>query len=210
MAKYCRKCGEYRELSEFHKDRSKKDGLASCCNTCAKEYRALTKSQQQRRWNDYYTVNKEVLLSKRKERYQVSSEREKEYRQKTRPRAAERELNRRASDLIFCMSKRLRKRVREAVRNIGNGKISKSHKTEVLLGCSFAELAAYLGKPENTKMQIDHVCPLAQAKTVKEVEALCNYVNLRWIDATENIQKGARRTEEGEHLCRLLLGREWE
>ena len=37
--KVCSKCGEEKSISEFHKDKSTKDGLKSYCKSCAKEYK---------------------------------------------------------------------------------------------------------------------------------------------------------------------------
>lgn len=39
--KRCSKCGEAKGVDEFHKDRSKKDGLDHRCKSCVKEYKAL-------------------------------------------------------------------------------------------------------------------------------------------------------------------------
>ena len=48
--KKCTKCGEIKELSEFTKKKSRKDGLNSSCKTCS---RATTKSHYERN-KEYY------------------------------------------------------------------------------------------------------------------------------------------------------------
>lgn len=43
--KTCSKCKETKPMSEFYKDRSKKDGLRSWCKSCFKRYRKSEKSK---------------------------------------------------------------------------------------------------------------------------------------------------------------------
>ncbi len=42
------------------------------------------------------------------------------------------------------------------------------------------------------KWHIDHIVPLASAKTESEMAALCHYTNLQPLWASENRRKGAR------------------
>jgi 5-methylcytosine-specific restriction endonuclease McrA len=49
--KTCTKCNETKELTEFVKDKQKKDGLRSSCKTCAKPYRRA-----------HYEANREAIL----------------------------------------------------------------------------------------------------------------------------------------------------
>jgi hypothetical protein len=79
-----------------------------------------------------------------------------------------------------------------------------------LLGCTGADLLSLWGVesiPEG--YHIDHVVPLAQAKSIEEAEKLCHYRNLRLLPAEENLAKSDNRTPEGEALCLALLGRPW-
>ena len=41
--KYCNKCQETKQFSEFSKDRSKKDGYHNICKSCHNKY-----------WSEYY------------------------------------------------------------------------------------------------------------------------------------------------------------
>ena len=61
--KKCSKCGEEKELAEFSRDKSQKDGRYSKCKTCHKQY---------------YQANREKIL-----------EREKQYKQENREKIAE-------------------------------------------------------------------------------------------------------------------------
>ena len=40
--KKCTKCGEIKPHSEFHKDKSRKDGYATSCKSCRKKYHENT------------------------------------------------------------------------------------------------------------------------------------------------------------------------
>ena len=63
--KSCSKCKNIRDLSEFSKDRSSKDGLRSQCKSCQKLYRQSVSDKQR----DYRIKNKEAISSKWKEDY---------------------------------------------------------------------------------------------------------------------------------------------
>ena len=54
--KFCTKCGEEKNLSEFYKNRSKKNGYNSYCKLCSKKC-----------FEKYYEDNKEVILKQQKE-----------------------------------------------------------------------------------------------------------------------------------------------
>ncbi|MDD4242714.1 MAG: hypothetical protein PHG08_00240 [Bacilli bacterium] len=68
--KKCRKCGVERELTEFNKCKSNKDGLQSCCKICAKEY-YINNSEQIK---EYYKSNSEQVLENKKEYYKTNVE----------------------------------------------------------------------------------------------------------------------------------------
>lgn len=44
IEKRCSKCGGWKSESEYHKDRSRKDGLACCCKKCS--YKPVQKSRK--------------------------------------------------------------------------------------------------------------------------------------------------------------------
>lgn len=53
QTKYCSKCKTEKSVSEFNKNRSRKDGLQSSCRECKKKY-----------CKDHYNKNKEYYLEK--------------------------------------------------------------------------------------------------------------------------------------------------
>jgi hypothetical protein len=97
--KKCYKCREEKQLQEFAKDKSKKDGLNSACRVCSslmikeysennrdkikssrKIYNEKNKEKNKEYWESYYAINKETLLEKAKEWYQENKEEYTEYR----------------------------------------------------------------------------------------------------------------------------------
>jgi hypothetical protein len=53
MIKQCTKCKETKEVSEFHRDKSRKDGLRNICKVCVVSY-----------MGKYYIENKELVIRK--------------------------------------------------------------------------------------------------------------------------------------------------
>ena len=87
--KTCSKCKIEKELTEFNKNKTKKDGLHNLCKSCVKEYnkeyykenkdiiikqvreyRAKNKSKSKEIKKKYYKKNKEQISKKRKEWYE--------------------------------------------------------------------------------------------------------------------------------------------
>lgn len=69
-----------------------------------------------------------------------------------------------------------------------------------LLGCSVEFLKQHLEKQfkngmsweNHGKWHIDHIIPLASAKTQEKIEYLCHYTNLQPLWAKDNQSKGAK------------------
>lgn len=101
------------------------------------------------------------------------------------------------SDPIFATKYRLRCRISEVIRAKGYSKTSKTNK---MLGCDWSHLKVHLESKfadgmswENRNLwHIDHVIPLASAKSVEEVVKLCHYTNLQPLWAKDNLSKGAK------------------
>lgn len=66
--KICNKCGRELPISEFSKNKSKKDGLQSHCKECGKHY-----------YKQWYTENKEALAERKKQYYTENKEARKQY-----------------------------------------------------------------------------------------------------------------------------------
>ena len=101
------------------------------------------------------------------------------------------------SDPIYKISVLVRRRLKVFLKAKN---MRKTNKTFAITGCTPEFLKEYLEKQFKPGMtwknhalkgwHIDHIIPLASAKTIEEVEKLSHYTNLQPMWATENIKKG--------------------
>ena len=187
--KVCSKCGIERNIIEFRKDITKKDGLRPECKLCVKNYEMTQR------------VNNPTLMSEKlKKFYKNNPEKRKEYRQNYKSRKHEQRKERRNSDPVFNLVNRVRCRIWKFL-TLSN--ITKKNKTFEIVGCTPEFLKEYLEKQfkdgmswENRHLfHIDHIIPLSSAKTEKELYKLCHYTNLQplWVD--ENLKKSNKIVE---------------
>ncbi len=167
--KSCSKCKNIRDLSEFSKDRSSKDGLRSQCKSCQKLYRQSvsdkSKEYRKRYWKEngdkfnadkrnkydsqtkkeYYEKNKIAILEKRKVFYEINKESklsyQKNYQENNREKRNRYLSERRKNDEIFRLTTNIRNLVINSFLNNG---YEKKSKTEQILGCTFEEFKIYL------------------------------------------------------------------
>lgn len=78
MTKTCTKCGIDQELFEFRKDKTKKDGRHSACNTCnnkwQREWYLKNKDKARQQANKSYKLNREKILKRRKQARKTNPE----------------------------------------------------------------------------------------------------------------------------------------
>lgn len=67
--KACTKCREVRPLTDFCKDRKRKDGLSLHCKACRQSYHAKNRDKSLAQMRDYYRANRDEISAQRKERY---------------------------------------------------------------------------------------------------------------------------------------------
>ena len=197
--KTCSKCKIEKEVSEFNKNKTKKDGLQFECESCRKK---LNK--------EHYQANKERLKERRKERYQANKgseymkewreankERLKEYYQANKGRLNEARRQRRQIDPLCKMSQNLRSRTWAAFKNKGYRKTSK---TQEMLGVDWEVAKQHIERQFTKGMNwdnqgewhIDHIIPLASANNELELKKLCHYSNLQPLWAEDNLEKSAK------------------
>lgn len=107
--------------------------------------------------------------------------------------------NRYKTDSLFKIKHLLRSRLNDACKERG---FKKSTKTIQILGCSYEQFKLYIESLFIPGMNwtnygkfgwhIDHIIPLAHAKTQQELETLCHYKNLQPLWWNDNLRKGAR------------------
>lgn len=157
-----------------------------------KEKYSQNSEEIKRKRMEYYYRNKEKILASQKEAA-------KKNREKTRPQKAAYCRNRRAKDPAFLLIGRLRCRINDALRT---KKFPKSGRTKEVLGCDMETLKAHIEGQfkkgmtwENrSEWHLDHVVPLASAKTPEEIHRLFHYKNLQPLWGYENLAKGAKMT----------------
>lgn len=164
----------------------------------------------------YYQANKEKHAALTKRWREENSERHKENGRKWHERNKERsnenlrrfkELNpdyntkyskkRRETDPIHRLKCNMRTRMFLAIRA---GRFKKQSSLTSYIGISVERLRDYLESKFKPGMSwsnygqwhVDHVIPLASAKTAEEVYKLCHYTNLQPLWAIDNLSKGAK------------------
>jgi 5-methylcytosine-specific restriction endonuclease McrA len=183
--KVCSKCKKEKLLKQFGKEKAQKDGLKTACKVCRNIQGAEWRSRNKEHAKNWREDNAKYV----KEYYS---------RADVKNRKNEYCKTRRKKDPVFKLAYEVRIHTNRALKNKGKNK-----KTAELLGCSFEELKAHIERQFNGDMSwdnhgqwhIDHIKPLALAKTKKEAEKLCHYTNLQPLWAKENLSKGAKYVE---------------
>ena len=187
--KICGKCKTQKELSEFYKNKKKKDGLNGYCKSCflivSKEHRVKNDKKEKDRHSKYRLENKEKIKKWREDNKEKLNSKKRSYRKKKF-----------IEDPISKIRKNVRTRIFLYFRI---KKITKKNKTFSIVGCTPQELKEHIEKQFKEGMtwdnwglmgwHIDHIIPLASAKTEEDLLNLCHYTNLQPLWAYENWEK---------------------
>ena len=100
----------------------------------------------------------------------------------------------RATDPVFAAKHRIRSLIAQSLKKCGFGK---STKTAAILGCTFGEFKVHIERQflrgmtwENRNLwQIDHITPMASARTEADAIALNRFTNLRPMWSADNLEK---------------------
>jgi hypothetical protein len=166
-----------------------------------KKYREANKQKVQEYHLKYYAENSDKIKQRTriwaKENSEHISSKKKIYRNKNRESINRSFYLRRENDFLFRISQDMRNLIGLSIRK---KKFSKTSKTENILGCSFEEFFTHIESQftdgmswENRSLwHIDHIVPLATAKTEEEILRLNHYTNLRPLWALDNLKKGSK------------------
>lgn len=186
--KTCCDCKECKPVSEFHKSGQTPDGIARICIVC--------KSLRDRKYREDYQEQCNAKAKAHREGPAVKAHRNIYTRE------------RRLSDPVFREVLNSRSMVSKAMKR---RTFSDTSKTAEYLCCSFDYFVTHLGGlPEGMSLQLDYICPLAQAKSVEEVVKLWHHSNLQLASNELNHDKFDGWSAEGEAICMSLLGRPWD
>ncbi len=207
--KICNGCKKEKELSDFNKDKSRKDGYSYKCKKCLKNIHCSLYKNNKEKYLDksknYYKNNKENHLLRNKNYVKNNREKYLEYQQnyfndnkdKIRKYKNEYTNNKYRSDYEYKIVILLRSRFRNAL--IDQNAI-KHKRTLDLIGCSINELKLYLEKQFKPEMnwenhgiiwEIDHIKPCSSfdLTDIEQQKQCFHYTNLQPLFKTENRQK---------------------
>ena len=177
----------------------------------------IKEAKQKKAWRDankekikeyqraYRASNQEEYLRKTREYNESTKEKRRIYhssrRKVTREYFREYQANRRESDPIFRLKSNMRSLIGMALNNAGH---NKSSRTAEILGCDYDFFKAYIeqrflpgmGWHNRSGWHLDHIIPVASAKTEKQILKLNHYTNFRPLWAKDNLSKGDKMTKQ--------------
>lgn len=177
--KKCTKCKINYPITEFQRNRRKylQSWCKNCDRICAKVRSKIYYAKNKERKRSYYLENQAKIRL-----YNVAYVK-----------------NRKEKDPIFRLSSNLRARLTMAIRHQG---IEKHTSFAAAYGCSKTELKIHLESKfvpgmdwsnySRTGWHVDHIIPLASAKTIEDLYKLSHFSNLQPLWATENLRKGKK------------------
>ena len=190
--KICLKCKNKKIITDFYTDKTRKDGFFPYCKECSKKHvnNQYNKNKEEKRkyQREYYKNHK---LEKR--RYDI------EYRKKNKEKRINHEKELYYTNELYKFKKNMRNFISKSFFRTKN---KKNKRTLEILGCDYLKFKKHLLQTYKQtynvdwnnieKVHIDHIIPLATAKTSDDVIKLCHYSNLQLLKAKDNLKKGAK------------------
>jgi hypothetical protein len=204
MAKVCSKCGIEKDESEFQKRKGVTPYYAECIQC---------KHLRGKAWYNLNKEKKSATNKAREARPEVKIRRDatrrawraaNQVKHKTYNAAYTRA--RKLADPLFKLARTTRSSMIKSMNRHG---FRKNGNTAQLLGCYFEDFMKHLGPKPCDNPELDHICPVSQAKTEDEFNKLQSYINFQWLSKEDNLKKSDKQTNEGLFMCRFLLGRDW-
>ena len=203
---HCKNC--IKDRYNNNKDKYKKRQKENYNPESKSEYYKKKKQIILEKNKEYKLLNKEKLIQYRKERYNNDKERflsyTKDYyklnKEKVLNRQLEYEKNRLKNDSLYRFKCNIKSNIRSSFLR-GKAKFKKQTNTEKILGCSIEYFQKHIESnfqegmsfDNHGEWHIDHIIPLATAKTIEDVIKLNHYTNLQPLWAIDNLKKGAKK-----------------
>jgi len=167
------------------------------CKTSKNKEQWVTWEQALRYQESILKYAKARRSSKHGKEYQKAYKQKQKFKDYRRSYKNAHEKTKRLIDPMFAMSCRLRMRICDAIRRNG---FHKTSKTKDMLGCSWEFFMSYMESKfvdgmtwkNRDKWHIDHIIPLASAKSQEELIKLNHYTNLQPLWAVDNLRKGCK------------------
>ena len=191
--KVCSKCGQKKTLDCFHIKPKGKFGVHSICKICrciqSTEY-TKRNAEKNRIYQKNYKQKIRLTTDGRKKLSAINSKYAKNNKEKVNAYYS----NRRKNDSLFLIKARCRGFITKAFDRNG---YTKRSKTSEIIGCSWENLKLHIESQfvngmcweRRNEIHIDHIIPLATAKTEEDVIRLNHYTNLQPLWAADNIRK---------------------
>lgn len=196
--KICSKCKEDKNICEFNKSSSNKDGLVSFCKKCRRINYLNNKEKVLEQTKLWKLNNKEKLSSQYDKHREKNLLQQKKYYYKNKEKIIERivnyQKNKIKEDNLFKLKKTIQRTIRRYIKN-------KKFTTTEIIGCDYVSFKIYFESLFTEGMSwdklgyeihIDHIIPLSSAKTEDELYKLNHYTNLQPLWAKDNLIKGSK------------------
>ena len=213
---WCRECErEYnKKLSnkyyEKNKDKIKKyyQEKKNAIQEKRKSYIEENREKARIRSKIYYENNKEKISQYRKDNAEKRILYDKEYYENNKKSILEKDKkykqNKRKTDYIYRIKERIRNNINTSFKKKS---YIKKEKTSKIIGLEIDDFIKYLLQTfknnygyewdKKEPVHIDHIIPLATAKTEEDIIKLCYYTNLQLLKAEDNLKKGKKINEGG-------------
>jgi hypothetical protein len=165
-----------------------------------KKLEILTKNKE------YYDSNKVSILNQKHKYYELNKEErlksQKKYYQKNKEEKIKHHNEKMKNDSLYKFKHNTRTLIRGSFKRCVKGIYKKGNLTESILGCSMKKFILYIelnfkedmSLDNHGKWHLDHIIPLATAKTEEEIIKLNHYTNFQPLWAKDNLSKGCKET----------------
>lgn len=194
--KICKKCGLEKPIEKFRKWYSSLRNKYYYRNKCRECERKQNNEYNREKYN---SGGKEIDKKYHDEHKEFYREYNKKYYQAHKEKINKKRKEKKWNDRIFYLTINVRKSI---LNSFGRKSYKKPNKTEKITGLKNEQMTKYLLKTFKNRygyewngvepVHIDHIIPLATAKTENDVVKLCYYTNLQLLKAEDNLKKGAK------------------
>lgn len=205
--KNCITCNQQKPFESFYKGKQNKDGFRSSCKDCIKKYQEDNREAKIEYLKQYKKLNKDILSIKNKEYRERNKDRIKKweeenksyfkkYRQENKDKVRNYINKRNKKEPVFRFKNNVRRLILHSFKR-GKNNFKKTDKTEQILGCTIVFFMSYISLKFEKRMNfnnhgewhLDHIIPLATAKTEDDVIKLNHYTNFQPLWAKDNFSK---------------------
>jgi hypothetical protein len=152
-SKVCTKCGNKKDLCDFHKDKAKKDGYRNICKNCShnyiQNYYSVNEDKVKEKNKIWRNNNQKSIIERNEKWKEANSEKYKEiqikYRKEKKEKIQKRNniynKKRKSIDPVYKLRCGITRTISDTLRL---KKLTKKSRTCAILGCSFEDFRNYL------------------------------------------------------------------